>query len=272
MRTTITKFAVVGAVGVTGLLGAAATAQADVGAGQVRAQADVDAGQVRSQADVGVGHGPAQAAQPVPDDDDLRVADPEGAPVRAGPGPAYDIVDRMEYGEAVQYDETTGYVEMTDEEAAGLAGTMPGGATSGEMAEDAMPDGETPAGVAAPDGEMADAEMPAGVAAADGEMADGEMPGYAEPTAEEAAMMAAAAAAAEMAAEETASGELASGELAPGELASGEPASGDTFIGEMSPSDTNEANDTSGDSAAHDVYTDMTTGDLSAPSTTASSD
>jgi hypothetical protein len=156
MRTTITKLAIAGAAGVTGLLGAAATAQADagtgpvrtqddvgtgqvqtqddVGTGQVRTQDDAGAGEVRTQDDVGTGQVRTQAAQPTADDDGLRVADPEGAPVRAGPGPAYEVVDRMDYGEPVQYDETTGYVEMTEEEAAQIAELMAGDDMPGDSA------------------------------------------------------------------------------------------------------------------------------------------
>ncbi|GAA2206522.1 hypothetical protein GCM10009850_019800 [Nonomuraea monospora] len=196
MRTTITKFAVAGAVGVTGLLGAAATAQADVGAGQVS----------------------AHAAQPVPpdDDDDLRVADPEGAPVRAGPGPAYEIVDRMSYSEPVQYEEMAGYIEMTQEEAAQIAGIMP----SGEM----------PSGQMMPGGEMPSGEMPGGETMPGGEMPSGEMmPG----------------------------GEVPSGEMVPG---------GEMPGGEIVPGGETDGDDTSGGSAAHDVYGEMNTGDLSGSS------
>ncbi|MFB4270622.1 SH3 domain-containing protein [Nonomuraea sp. GTA35] len=135
MRTTITKLAIAGAAGVTGLLGAAATAQADAGTGPVRTQDDVGTGQVRTQDDAGAGQVRTQAVQPMADDDDgLRVADPEGAPVRAGPGPAYEVVDRMDYGEPVQYDETTGYVEMTEEEAAQIAELTAGDDMPGDSA------------------------------------------------------------------------------------------------------------------------------------------
>ncbi|GAA4960512.1 hypothetical protein HD597_012576 [Nonomuraea thailandensis] len=214
MRTTITKLAIAGATGVTGLLGAAATAQADVGTGQVRTQADVVAGQVqapaglavgqvRAQADTAAGQVRAQVAQPIPDDDDddgLRVADPEGAPVRAGPGPAYEVVDRMNYGDPVQYDETTGYVEMTEQEAAQIAELLVGDA----------------------------------------------IPGAAMPATQDAAQLTAS--------------EAAAAEMAAGQMTTGQMTTGDMPSGEMATD-----NGLSGDSAAHDVYSEMTADDL-APS------
>ncbi|MEV0829216.1 SH3 domain-containing protein [Nonomuraea rubra] len=181
MRTTITKLAIAGAAGATGLLGAATTAHADVATGQVR----------------------AQAAQPMPEDDDLRVADPEGAPVRAGPGPAYEVVGRMDYGEPVQYDETTGYVEMTEEEATQIAELM-----AGEDIPAAMPTVEEAAEMAAA-AEAAAAEMAAG------QMAAGDMPSAEMPSAE-------------MPAGQMPSSDMPSGEMATGEMATGDNTSGDS--------------------------------------------
>ncbi|MBB6547419.1 SH3 domain-containing protein [Nonomuraea rubra] len=195
MRTTITKLAIAGAAGATGLLGAATTAQADVATGQVRTQADVVAGPVR-----------VQAVQPMPEDDDLRVADPEGAPVRAGPGPAYEVVGRMDYGEPVQYDETTGYVEMTEEEATQIAELM-----AGEDIPAAMPTVEEAAEMAAAaEAEAAAAEMAAG------QMATGDMPSAEMPTGE-------------MPAGQMPSSDMPSGEMATGDNTSGDSAAHDVY-------------------------------------------
>ncbi|HEX4817952.1 MAG TPA: SH3 domain-containing protein [Nonomuraea sp.] len=116
MRTAIITSAVLaGAVGATGLFGALAGA------------AQATTGQATQ----------AQLAQPVPDGDgdDFLVADPEGASVRSGPGPEYDIVHSLDYGDAVQYQEETdeqviSYTGTTATDTAGYTATDTAGFTA----------------------------------------------------------------------------------------------------------------------------------------------
>ncbi|MGN9844321.1 SH3 domain-containing protein [Nonomuraea sp. H19] len=85
MRTSAITFVLAGAVGATGLLG---LTQANAAAAQGAA--------VRTA---------PVPAQPEPEPGiDLVVADPEGAPVRSGPGPDYEILYRTRYGEKLDYD------------------------------------------------------------------------------------------------------------------------------------------------------------------------